>query len=105
MTKDRAIVIVSTQSCRRSRAILAYLERQGIPFTHITANSAEGQELIGQYGLRASPGILVDDVSVSPFDLLIPPACQVNKDAARRAFGVTAEQQTRKDADGKKTRA
>jgi hypothetical protein len=93
MTKDRAIVIVSTQGC------------QGIPFTQVTADSMEGQELIGQYGLRASPGILVNDVSISPFDLLLPPACQVNEDAARRAFGTVTDQQTRMDTDDKKTRS
>ena len=89
MITDRDIVIISTQSCRRSRAVLSYLERQGIPFTHVAAESPEGQDLIGQYSLRASPGILVDGVSVSPFDLLIPPTCQVDKDAAQRAFGAT----------------
>jgi hypothetical protein len=67
--------------------VLAYLERHGIPFTHVTAESAEGQDLIDRYRLRASPGILVDGVSISPFDLLIPPACQVDEDAAQRAFG------------------
>jgi hypothetical protein len=87
MITDRDIVIISTQSCRRSRAVLSYLERQGIPFTHVAAESPEGQDLIGQYSLRASPGILVGGVSVSPFDLLIPPACQVDEDAAQRAFG------------------
>jgi glutaredoxin len=105
MTKHRAIVIVSARSCRRSRAVLAYLERQGFPFTHVTAESSEGQALIGQHGLRASPGILVDGTSVSPFDLLIPPACQIDLDAAQQAFGLTSRQQTRMDTDDKKTRS
>ena len=87
MTTHRDIVVVSAQGCRRSRAMLAYLERQGIPLTHIAAESAEGQDLIDRYSLRASPGILVDGVSISPFDLLIPPVCQVDEDAAQRAFG------------------
>ena len=88
MTTDREIAIVSTQGCRRSRAVLAYLEREGIPFTHVTAESAEGQDLIDRYRLRASPGILVDGVSVSPLDLLIPPTCEVDQGAAQRAFGI-----------------
>lgn len=103
MTTDREIVVVSTQGCRRSRAMLAYLERESIPFTHVTADSAEGQDLIDRYGLRASPGILVDGVSVSPLDLLIPPTCEVNEDVAQRAFGMVAEQQTRMDTDDEKT--
>jgi glutaredoxin len=105
MTTDRDIVIISTQGCRRSRAMLAYLERQGIPFTHITAESAEGQDLIDQYRLRASPGILVDGVSVSPFDLLIPPTCEVDEEAARRAFGPVTGQRTSMETDGQGTRS
>jgi hypothetical protein len=88
VTTDRDIVIISTQGCRRSRAMLSFLERQGIPFTHVAAESPEGQDLIGQYGLRASPGILVDGVSISPLDLLIPPTCEVDRVAAERAFGI-----------------
>lgn len=105
MTTSHDIVIISTQGCRRSRAVLAYLEREGVPFTHVAAESPEGDKLIAQYALRASPGILVDGVSISPLDLLIPPACQVDKDAARRAFGTVANQQTGMDTDDQKTRS
>ena len=33
------------------------------------------------------PGILVDGVSVNPFDLLIQPACRVDDAKARELFG------------------
>lgn len=81
------ITILPAQGCRRSRKILDYLEQHAIPFTRIALESEEGQALAGRYGLRASPGILVDGRAINPFDLLIQPACQVNKAVAAAVFG------------------
>lgn len=36
--------------------------------------------------MRASPGILVDGVSMNPFHVLIQPECRVDEDAADRLF-------------------
>ena len=63
------------------------MQAHGIPFTRIDLESPEGQALAAQHDLRASPGILVDGVSVNPFELLIQPACQVDDDKARTMFG------------------
>lgn len=82
----REIIVLPAPGCRRSRRILEYLERQGIPFTRIPLDSEEGATLAEKHGMRASPGILVDGVSVNPFDLLIQPACRVDSDAAGHIF-------------------
>lgn len=87
MTTARQIIVLPAAGCRRSRRLLTYLEAQGIPFTRIELESPEGQVLAAQHDLRASPGILVDGVSVNPFDLLIQPACRVDDDRARELFG------------------
>lgn len=81
------ITILPAQGCRRSRKILDYLEQHGVPFTRIALESDEGQALAERYGLRASPGILVNGRPINPFDLLIKPACQVNRAAAAAVFG------------------
>ena len=87
MAAARQIVILPARGCRRSRRLLEYLQAHGIPFTRIELESPEGQALAAQHDLRASPGILVDGVSVNPFELLIQPACQVDDDKARTMFG------------------
>jgi len=79
----REIIVLPAHGCRRSRKLLAYLEAQGIPFTRIDLESPEGQALTAQYDLRASPGILVDGVSVNPFELLRQPACRVDEERVR----------------------
>jgi len=83
---NRSITILPAQGCRRSRKVVDYLEARGIPFTQIELESPEGQASAAQHALRASPGILVDGVSVHPFDLLIRPACRVDEAAAQQVF-------------------
>ncbi|MGE5602133.1 MAG: hypothetical protein ACM30E_03725 [Nitrososphaerales archaeon] len=86
MTATPQITILPAQGCRRSRKLLAYLEAHAVPFTRIELESAEGVALAAQYDLRASPGILIDGVSINPFDLLIQPACRVDEEKARAVF-------------------
>jgi len=77
------IIILPAPRCRRSRKILEYLTGRGIPFRRVELDSPEGQELAARYDFRASPGILVDGVSVNPYDLLIQPTCRVDEEKAR----------------------
>jgi len=88
MVAARQIVILPARGCRRSRRLLEYLQAHDIPFTRIDLESPEGQALAAQHDLRASPGILVDGVSINPFDLLIRPACRVDEARARELFGL-----------------
>ncbi|MCL4396491.1 MAG: hypothetical protein M1482_17090 [Chloroflexi bacterium] len=80
------LTILPARNCRRSRKVIEYLESRGIAFTRVQLESAEGQALVAQHDLRASPGILVDGVSVNPFDVLIQPECRVDETAAQRIF-------------------
>jgi hypothetical protein len=88
MTATPQITILPARGCRRSRKLLAYLEAHAVPFTRIELESAEGAALAAQYDLRASPGILIDGVSVNPFDLLIQPECRVDDEKARAVFAI-----------------
>jgi glutaredoxin len=81
------IIILPAPNCRRSRKMIGYLEERGIPFTQIDLQSAEGQALAARYDFRASPGIVVDGVSINPFELLIQPACRINEAKATHVFG------------------
>ena len=83
METSRSITVLPARGCRRSRKVIEYLEAHGIPFTRIELESPEGQSLAAQYDLRASPGILVNDVSVNPFDMLIQPECRVDEAKAQ----------------------
>lgn len=86
----RAIVILPAPGCRRSRKVIEYLEAHNIPFARVEMESPEGQTLAAQYDLRASPGILVNGVSVNPFDLLIQSECRVDEEKAQAIFGLEA---------------
>lgn len=79
----RDLIILPARGCRRSRRLLDYLQAHAIPFTRIDLESPEGQALAAQHDLRASPGILVDGVSVNPFNLLIRPTCRVDEERLR----------------------
>jgi len=84
--KPRQIVILPAPGCRRSRKILSYLQQRGIPFTRIDLDSPEGQVLADRHEMRASPGILVDGVSLNPFDLLQQPDCQINEERLNKTL-------------------
>ncbi|HAJ37975.1 MAG TPA: hypothetical protein DCL15_20075 [Chloroflexi bacterium] len=86
MTAYRNIIILPATGCRRSQRMLSYLQEQQIPFMEIPLTSPEGQALMQEHDLRASPGILVDGQSVNPFDVLIRPDCKVDEAAVRRIF-------------------
>lgn len=84
------IVILPAVDCRRSRAVLAYLDENRVPYTRIDLESEAGQALAAQHDLRSSPGILVDGVLVNPFDILEAPSCRIKEPVARRLFGLDA---------------
>jgi len=96
METSLSITILPARGCRRSRKVIEYLEAQHIPFTRIELESPQGQVLAAQHDLRASPGILVNDVSINPFDLLIQPECQVDEEKASAVFiGASTNQNER----------
>jgi glutaredoxin len=84
--KKTEIVILPAPRCRRSKRILEYLASHNIPYARIDLDSSEGQALAARHDFRASPGILVDDVSVNPFDLLIQPGCRIDERKAMQIF-------------------
>jgi hypothetical protein len=83
----RNIIILPAPNCRRSRKVIDYLVEQGIPFTQMDPQSAEGEALAAQYDFRASPGIVVNGVSINPFELLVQPACRIREERAKDIFG------------------
>ncbi len=83
---QKEIVILPAPGCRRSRKLIEYLETHNIQFTRIDLTSPQGQALAKQYDLRASPGILVNEVSINPFDLLLQPLCRIDEVAAQTVF-------------------
>jgi glutaredoxin len=91
---EHKIVILPARRCRRSQKIMKYLSDHGILFERIDLESPEGQAIAERYGMRASPGILVDGVSYNPLDLLISPGCRVDEKAARVVFGVDGKDGT-----------
>jgi hypothetical protein len=83
---QKDIVILPAPGCRRSRKLIEYLEAHNIRFTRIDLTSPQGQLLATEHDLRASPGILVNEVSINPFDLLVQPACRVDEVKAEGVF-------------------
>ena len=84
--KPRQIIILPAPGCRRSHKFLTSLQQRGIPFRRIDMDTSEGQALAAQHGMRASPGILVDGVSVNPLDLLHQPDCRINEELLNKTL-------------------
>lgn len=87
----KSITILPAKGCRRSQKIMKYLQDNQIPFQRIDLDSPEGERLNGIYNFLASPGILVDGVSINPFDLLNRPECQVDEQKVRQIFDLQGE--------------
>lgn len=87
----KSIIILPAQGCRRSRKILEYLESQHIPFQRVELDSPEGERLMQEHHFLASPGILVDGVSINPFEVLIQPECRVNETKLKQVIELKEE--------------
>jgi len=72
---------------RRSRRIMQYLGQRGLPFERIELESPDGQSLAEAYDLHASPGIVVDGVTINPFAALRRHDCRMDEGTAKRIFG------------------
>ena len=59
------IIIVRTPVCRRSDLIMKILDDNNIPYTVKYLNTEEGRTLKKKYGIKASPGIIVDNKFVN----------------------------------------
>ena len=87
----KSITVLPAKGCRRSRKILEYLLAKQIPFQRIELDSPEGEQLMAKHHFLASPGILVDGVSVNPYDLLIQPECRINEPKLKQVFDLNGE--------------
>ena len=87
----KSITVLPAKGCRRSRKILEYLLAKQIPFQRIELDSPEGEQLMAKHHFMASPGILVDGVSVNPYDLLIQPECRINEPKLKQVFDLNRE--------------
>jgi glutaredoxin len=84
----KSITLLPLKDCRRSKKLLGYLQENNIPFKRIDLESPEGKELMEKHQFLSSPGILVDDVSINPYDVLIPEQCRVNEENITEIFGI-----------------
>jgi glutaredoxin len=84
----KSITLLPLKDCRRSKKLLGYLQENKIPFKRIDLESPEGKELMEKHQFLSSPGILVDDVSINPYDVLIPEQCRVNEENITEIFGI-----------------
>lgn len=87
----KSIIILPAKGCRRSRKILEYLLAKKIPFQRIELDSPEGELLMEKHHFLASPGILVDGVSINPFNVLIQPECRVNETKLKQVIDLNGE--------------
>lgn len=84
----KEIIILPAANCRRSQKVLAYLDDNQVPYTRIDLETEKGRQMMAEYELRSSPGILVDGVLINPFDILEAPACRIKEPAACLLFGL-----------------
>jgi glutaredoxin len=84
----KEIIILPAVNCRRSQKVLAYLDENQVAYTRIDLETEQGQQMMAEYKLRSSPGVLVDGMLVNPFDILEAPACRIKEATARHLFGL-----------------
>ncbi len=87
----KSLIILPAKRCKRSQNLLEYLQSNHIPFQRIEPDSPEGEEMIKKYQFLASPGILIDGMSINPFDVLISPACKVNEQKITQLLNIDGD--------------
>ncbi len=68
---ENIIKIVRTRKCRKSDVIIKFLIENNIPHEiKFVESDPEAQEIYKTFNIKASPGIIVNDVSVNPYGLV-----------------------------------
>lgn len=88
----KSITLLPLKGCRRSKKLLGYLQDNDIPFKRIDLESPKGKALMEKHHFLASPGILVNGVSVNPYDVLIPEQCRVDEENLKKIFGLDQQE-------------
>jgi arsenate reductase-like glutaredoxin family protein len=81
------ITIIPYPNCKRSERIISFLKEHEIPFREILSESPEGKLLQDQYQFRASPGIIVNQTSINPYQILVRKECRGDEKKALVLFG------------------
>jgi hypothetical protein len=89
--KEKKIIVLPAPHCRRSKKIMDFLDLEKIPYEKIDLLSTEGQILSDKHHFMASPGILINGMSLNPYDVLNQKECRVNHDKAMRIFTCVTE--------------
>ncbi len=78
---NQSIMILRTRQCRRSDLIIKFLQAEKIPYTvKSLEDDPEAQRLAQQFDIRSSPGIIVNEQVVNPYQMI--ENCQI-KDRAK----------------------
>lgn len=88
------IIILPYTNCLRSKKVLDFLKKQEIPFREVSPDSQEGQLLYKQYHFRASPGIIVDQENINPYDFLVWKECRIDEEKALAIFTASPKQES-----------
>ncbi|MBK8989977.1 MAG: hypothetical protein IPM39_28610 [Chloroflexi bacterium] len=82
----KEIVILPAANCRRSQKVLPYLDENQVAYTPIDLETEKGQQMMAEYELRSSPGILVDGVLVNQLNIPKASSCRMKETAVHRLF-------------------
>lgn len=80
------ITIIPYPGCKRSERIISFLKEHEIPYREVPSEIQEGQQLQEKYQFRASPGIIVDQASINPYQILVRKECRVDEIKALELF-------------------
>ena len=70
-TTDHRIVILRNRKCRKSDVVVRFLGQEQMSFEVLyLGEKTEADELAKQYGILASPGIILNGTSVNPYELV-----------------------------------
>jgi len=83
---EKKIIVLPAPRCKRSKKIMEFLDLEKIPYEKIELLSTEGQTLLEKHHFKASPGILIDGVSLNPYDLLVKEECRIDREKALSLF-------------------
>ncbi len=68
---ENKILILRTRRCRKSDVVTRFLSEHNIPHDiKYVEEDREAQELFKKFGLKASPGIIINGQTVNPYNLV-----------------------------------
>ena len=70
VNSTKQIILIRSHKCRKSDLVERFLKETELPYTVKFLDDPGVKEIVEQFGIKASPGIIVGNRSLNPYEII-----------------------------------